>query len=196
MRTKICYDVNALIPKLAVQGYNFVNLDVYEYAEDWERNKKSYYFAKSEVKKISYFYGFGTTASIELKDGRKIKGLGDNISSNVEHVRLSDNDYISPILLVTDNWVESTDKLVNWLLKRGVTMEDLESCKQEFTIYEVVEFVGVPTPMKEHGYWAYSSNTLVMDEKEIDTILNDIEDELLRKKVECILYARVFKHKR
>ena len=53
-----------------------------------------------------------------------------------------------------------------------------------------------PPPSKEHGYWSYSSATLVMDEREIEAALNDIDDELLRAKVKCVLYARVFKHKR
>ena len=75
-------------------------------------------------------------------------------------------------------------------------MADLDKCKKEFNIYETIEFCGVPTPLKQHGYWAYSSETLVMDEKEIREILDDIEDELLREKTKCILYSRVFKRHR
>ena len=197
MRTEICYDMKALMPKLLMKGYVYGPIEISEEDEEWPSHKsQAYYFYKPSVKKVEYYYGFGTTATIELKDGRRIKGLGRNITSNVEHVSLDDNDYISPKLNINDNFVKSTDVLVNWLTKRGITMEDLNNCKQEFSIYETVEYYGVPTPSKSHGYWGYSSETLVMDEKEIETILNDIEDELLREKVKCILYARVFKHKR
>lgn len=197
MRTKICYDLREITPKLVSNGYVYGPIIISEEDEEWPAHEKqAYYFRKPNVKTVSYYYGFGTSASIELDDGRRIKGLGKNISANTEYVKLSDNDYISPKLRVSDYWVESTEDLFNWLIKHGVTVEDLESCKHEFTIYETVEYCGVPTPSKQHGYWAYSSETLVMDEREIEAALNDIEDELLREKIKCILYARVFNRRR
>lgn len=197
MRTNICYDLRELAPKLVSNGYVYGSLTIKEEDEEWPSHEsQAYYFHKPEVERVSYFYGFGTSASIELKDGSRIKGLGNNITSNTEYVKLSDNDYISPKLRVSDYWLESTKEVVAWLIKHGITMDELESCKQEFTIYETIEYYGVPTPSKEHGYWSYSSETLVMDEREIEAALNDIDDELLRAKVKCVLYARVFKHKR
>ena len=196
MKTKVCYDVHYLIPRLNKNGYEFSHLDVYEDSEDWERDTKSYYFAKPEVKKLAYYYSFGTTASIYLSDGTKIRGLGNNVTTKEPHVKLHNNDYVSPRLVVSDNWVESTEDVMAWLLNHGITNAELEACKQEFTIYETIEYCGVCTPLKYDDSWAWSSETLILDEKEIETVLNDIEDELLREKIRCILYARVFKHRR
>lgn len=197
MKTKICYEVKDLMPKLAKFGYSFGKLPISEEDEEWpSHDSTAYYFFQPEVKKIEYFYGFGTTARIELADGRRIRGFAKNISSNEEYVYLHDNEYVSPRLNVSDSLVEATDDLIAWLLKHGVEMSDLDKCKKEFNIYETIEFCGVPTPLKQHGYWAYSSETLVMDEKEISEILDDIEDELLREKTKCILYSRVFKRHR
>jgi hypothetical protein len=61
---------------------------------------------------------------------------------------------------------------------------------------EYIEYPGVATPIPTStGNYAYSNTPLVLTEREIDSVLNGIEDELLRKKIDCILHARVFKRK-
>lgn len=196
MKTKICYDVEKIVKALKTNGYDFVKLPVIKESEDWGKRSECYYFAKPEVSAIEYYYSLWTSAKIKMKDGSDKEALGSNVNSDDKSViRIKDNDFVSPELTVNDTWIEAVDIVTNWLIKHGVSMESLESSKKEFTVYETVEYDGVPTPSISHGHWAYSSNTLVLDEREIEIVLNGIEDDVLRKKIECILYAKVFKRR-
>ena len=57
MKTKICYEANDLMPKLAKFGYSFGKLPISEEDEEWpSHDSTAYYFFKPEVKKIEYFY--------------------------------------------------------------------------------------------------------------------------------------------
>lgn len=197
MKIKICYNVEKIQQVLEENGYHFVKLPVVHEGEEWGKKADRYYFAKAEVASIEYYYGLWTSAMIKMHDGGTQKMFSSNINSNDESLlRIENNDFVSPELKVNDVWIEAVDEVTNWLIKHGASMDLLESSKKEFAIYETIEYCGVSTPSKSHGYWAYSSDTLVLDEREIEEVLNSIEDELLRKKIECILYARVFKHKR
>ena len=196
MKTKICYNIEIIAKALKENGYGFVKLPIVEESEDWERKGYGYYFAKPEVKSIEYYHSLWTSAAVIFEDGTRKRALGKGVTSNVEVIYLHNNDYVSPKMTVNDIWVEATEDITSWLLDHGVTMNNLEFCKQNFDVYETIEYIGVSTPSKSHGHWGYSSENLVLYEEEIKTILNSIEDELLREKVKCILYARVFKHRR
>lgn len=197
MKTKICYNANVLKDILAKRGYNLVNLNIVHEDEDWGDYKTtSCYFAKPEVKSVNYCYSFITNATLLLHDGTQIHMLADNVNANdLTAVRIDHNDYLSPRFSMDDVWIEARDVITNWLIAHGVSKEILQENIKQFEIYETIEYPGVSTPSKEFGSWAYSSKNLVLDEREINTALNSIEDELLRKKIECILYARVFKRK-
>ena len=196
MKTKICYNVDTIKHVLEENGYYFVKLPTTEESEDWGRASEQYYFAKPEVMSIEHYHYFYTSAVMKMMDGSKYKLYDSNVNVNDETLlRIDNNDFVSPVMRMNDVWIEATDKVTNWLLTHGATMELLKSSMHEFTTYETVEYYGVPSPAFLHGYWSYSSETLVLNEKEIETVLNSIEDELLRKKIECILYARVFKRK-
>ena len=194
MKVKICYKVEEIKKYLEAEGYVFAKIPVVEEDEDWpNKSYDAYYFAKPEVLSIRYWLSFGTTASINLIDGSFIRAYGSNIKSNDKSVvDLNNNDWISPKLTFNGEYVESTCVVLQWLLDHGISDKELESCSKEFHLYDTIVYNGVPTPQKSNGSWVYSSEPLVLDEREIETILNDIEDELLRRKVKCILYARVF----
>ena len=197
MKTKIMYDTVALLEILADQNYEFVKLPIKRESEDDYSEGHAYYFAKPEVDRIDYWFSMGETAVIYLKDGRGIQGLGSYVVSQKDDwVKLHDNDYISPKIKYDGRYIESTEQLNVWLLKHGVSQEELEDCSHEETLYETVKYEGVPTHRRSYGNWAYSSEDLVLDEREIEEALHDIKDDLLRKKIECILYARVFKRTR
>lgn len=194
MKTKICYNVEKISKTLEDNGYNFVKLCSAKNSECYSKKPECYYFAKPEVTSIEYYYNFGVTAIIRMKDGNDKRAISSNINpDDKEAIRIDDNDFVSPELTVSDIWVEAVDIVTNWLIKHGVPMDLLESSKKEFTVYETIEYCGVPTPSISHGHWSYSSNTLILDEREIELVLNGIEDEVLREKIKCILYARVFK---
>ena len=196
MKVKICYNTDSIKDLLTKQGYSLVNLPVVNEDEDWSSKTTCYYFSKPEVKAVKYYYSFVTSATIHLADGTKLTLLADNVNVNdMEALRITNNDYISPKFAIDDVWIEATDTMTNWLVAHGVSIETLKECSKEFQIYDTIEYLGVCTPSKEFGMWSYSSKDLVLDEREIETVLNSIEDELLRKKIECILYARVFKRR-
>lgn len=198
MKVKICYNVEKIKKVLEENGYYFVKLHIKEEDEDWPtKTGEAYYFAKPEVISVEYWYGFGTSATINLQDGKRVRAYGSNIKTNDESVvSINHNDWISPKLTFNGEYIESTEVVTNWLLEHGVDKKDLEDSIEEFKIYETILYEGVPTPSKSHGYWGYNSESLVLDEREIEEALNNIEDDLLRKKIECVLYARVFKHRR
>ncbi len=194
MKTSIMYNTVALLEELAQEGYDFIKLPIKKESEDDCKESFGYYFAKPEVDRISYWYSMGETAVIYMKDGRGIQGLGKYvISDRKDWVELYNNDYVSPPLKYNGKYIESTEQLDVWLLSHGVSQETLEDCSHQETIYETIKYEGVPTPRRSYGNWAYSSETLVLDEREIEEALHDIQDDLLRKKIECVLYARVFK---
>lgn len=194
MKIKLCYNLEKIKQVLEENGYYFVKLPVTKSSEDWDYDTMGYYFAKPEVASVDYSYWLWTTAVVTMQDGSVQKMYGSNIESKDEDLlRIDNNDFISPILSVNDIWIESNEHVTSWLIGHGVSMELLESNRREFAVYETIEYVGVTTPSKFRDYWSYSSETLVLDEREIKTALNSIDDELLRKKIECILYARIFK---
>ena len=194
MKVKICYNVEKIKKTLEENGYYFVKLPIKEEGEDWTKNGESYYFAKSEVASVHYWHSFGTSATINLNDGKHIRSYGSNITiDDASVVPLYQNDWISPKLTYNGEYIEATNIVDKWLIDHGISQEMLENASEEFKIYETITYEGVPTPSKSHGYWGYSSESLVLDEREIEEALNSIEDELLRKKIECVLYARVFK---
>jgi hypothetical protein len=181
---------------LAKHGYQLVNLPVTNEDEDFATKTNGYYFAKSDVVSMYYYHSFGTSATITLADGTKLHMLSNNINSNDKSaLRIDHNDYVSPKFVMDDVWIEARDVMTRWLVDHGVPIEILKESSREFQIYETIEYPGVPTPSKEFGRWSYSSEALVLNETEIETALNSIENELLRKKIECILYARVFKRR-
>ena len=194
MKTKIMYDTVALLEILADQEYDFIKLPIKKESEDDCKESYAYYFAKPEVDRVDYWFCMGETAIIYLNDGRAIQGLGRYVTSNKKDwVELYNNDYISPPVKYNGRYIESTEQLNVWLLKHGVSQEKLEDCSHEETLYESIKYEGIPTPRRSFGNWAYSSEDLVLDEREIEEALHDIKDDLIRKKIECVLYARVFK---
>ena len=71
----------------------------------------------------------------------------------------------------------------------------LNKIGEEFEFYHTIEYVGVPNVYVKNGHTVSSSEYLVLNEKDIKTVLDGIEDENLRIKIKEILYARVFKQR-
>ena len=62
--------------------------------------------------------------------------------------------------------------------------------------HEQISSLGIGNVEKTRsGAWCYSGtdNPMKLTEEEINTVLNSINDELLKKKIEHLLYARIFK---
>lgn len=197
MKTKICYNLDEL--QKLITGHTLRRIDFKEESEDWGKDGSRYHFALPEIERIKVYDSvFSTHMHIILKNGDDVSAYSENLGSingNTDLVRINKNKYISPALIVNGEWIEATDELREWLnvFYPAITDDILKNLSNEFIIYDTVEYPGVPTPIRHSSYWGYSSRDLVLDEREIESVLNSIEDELLRKKIECILYARVFK---
>ena len=196
MKVKILYDVMGLLELLADHGFDFTKLPTKDEWEDDEKHAHKYYFAKPEVTAVDYWHSLGTTAIIHFENGHSVQALGSYVTSNCDHVELNKNEFISPALRYNGKYIEATEVLNKWLAYQGVSQEQLANCSHEEAFYETITYTGVPTPSLHFGNWGYSSEDLVLHESEIQEALQSIDDVILRKKIECILYARVFKRDR
>ena len=196
MKTKYCINSIKLLPLL--EGYALRKIDTIKEGEEYFSSKEEYYFATDDVCKVRIDSStFSKTMTLFLVNGQTVKLWAKNINSNdASLLRINKTTYISPELIVNDNYIELTSELVEWLTNiANVSALELETMTEEFLIEEEIEYLGVPSPVKMSSSWGYSNAPLTLTSSEINTVLNSIEDETLRKKIECILNARVFKKK-
>lgn len=192
MRTCLCYNV-AELEKL-LQGYKLERIKVVNEDDEDIRTGSEYHFVLSDVDHIHYYSSLFTSMIINMADGTIHKALSDNVNtSDASALRINNNNIISPKLEINSNYVEATEYLRNWLLERDIDENMLDAISKSFIIYETVTYEGIPSISKGKNGWVYSSIDLTLDEREIEKVLNGIEDELLREKIKTILYARVFK---
>lgn len=200
MKVKICYNASKL--EEILHGYELRRLPCSECSEDWDDKTSKYYFCLPKVVSIHISMGFWDTMYISMSDGSEIKAMSENVNTDDKTLlRINSNTFVSPELKINGEWVEATNELTAWIKKYATGAENavsldvfLNDISKQFEIYDVIEYPGVPTPSKHNDRcWGYSDTPLKLDERDIQVVLNGIEDELLRKKIECILYARVFK---
>ena len=195
MKQKVCYRLDDLMKMLP--DFKLVASKVIHESEDDSSAGTEYRLSNREdIKLIKVFHGWGTSLTVEYENGEKFDFYGDNLTIYGRKInRINSNSIISPRLYMGGNFVESREDLDKWLKYQGITEEQLEAISEATTVYEIIEYIGVPTPSKSsHGnYWGYSSENLKLDEREITQVLDSIEDEVLREKIKCILHARVFK---
>lgn len=193
MKRKICYNLEKLLTLLP--GYKLKVISTAKEDEDSAyRSSAKYFTNRDDIIDIIEFYSFWVTKVVKFADGSKISLKSSNVNVDDKTIlRINTNDIISPEVTVNENYVEATKELLEWLHSRGISDEQLSAVEETFTIYDVIEYPGVPTPIKDGKYWGYSSEHLKLDEREIESVLNLIEDIVLREKIKVILYARVFK---
>lgn len=195
MKKKVCYKLDSLLR--LIPDFHLDKILTIEESEDWsKKNHYAYFVGEQPIKYVYIYYSLWTSMTVYTEDGEKIKILPNNVNSNdLEALRIVKNDIISPRLTINDNYIEVTEKLHEWLNNQGISDKVLETIIETFEVYSIIEFPGVCTPSKHGSSWGYSSENLKLDEREIKTVLDGIEDELLREKIKCIFYARVFKQR-
>ena len=197
MKQRVSYKLDKLremLPNFKLEAFR-----VLHDSEDESRFDTEYrFYSREDIKQIRMYHGWGTSTTVEYDDGTLEHLYGDNIIiQGKKLVRVTNNQVISPRVLIGGNYVESNEELNKWLKNQGITDEQLDAISEQTTIYEVIEYTGVPTPSKSPigNCWGYSNENLKLDEREIIKVLNSIDDELLREKIKCILNARVFKRR-
>lgn len=197
MRTCYLYKKEDLVEKLP--DFHLVNLDHKHYDEDGYWTTKEYRLTNQDnVIALSTSYGLGCWTRFTYVDKDGIERTAESVKyvdDDTNPERIKTRDVISPkLVMYDDNYVERTDSLEAWLIYQGVDVIELEANAKEIKVYHRVEYPGVPTAsLTKSGNWCHSSEDLVLDEREIDTVLNGIEDIVLRQKIKDILYARVFR---
>jgi hypothetical protein len=195
MKTKRCININKILPYM--NGYTLRRINTTWDDEDYCKSYSNYYIAKDEVVNNVFICAgtFSRTMILSLSNGKKVELWGNNINVHDKTLlRINETEYLSPELLVNGDLVELTPDLIKWLTKIFKFSEyQLEELSEEFFIDEEIEYPGVCTPVKMGSGWGYSSTPLVLRTSEIECVLNSIENEELRRKIECILTARVFK---
>lgn len=193
MREKICYNYEKLLN--LIHGAEIKTISTLKEDEDSAyASMDKYIVFDTNIVSVICYYGLWTSKVIKFADGSKISMKSNNVNSDDKTIiRINNNKLISPKLNISDDYVEATKDLIEWLNNLGITNEQLDSISEKFEVFEIIEYTGVPTPSKFYGSWCYSSEDLKLDEREIKTVLDGIEDEVLREKINCILRARVFK---
>lgn len=196
---KICYLYKKEDLVNSLPDFHFVNLEHKHYSEDenWVTNELRM-TNQDTIVSISTSYGIGSWTRVNFVDKQGKERLAESVKYTDDDTnpdRIKTRDVISPKLYVyNDNYIERTEGLEDWLMYHGVDVAELDKNAKEIKVYHRVEYPGVPTAsLTKHGNWCHSSEDLVLDEREINTVLNSIEDIVLRQKIKDILYARVFK---
>lgn len=195
MKQCFCFKTDNLLKM--VPNFRIVLIQTLHESEDETHKKGEYHLAnRDDIKDIRYYHSLWTSTTVYFNDGTNQSLYANNVNTKDESLlRVNRNNFLSPAIKISGDYVEFTNELAEWLNHNGVQNSDFVEHLEQFTVYESMEYPGVSTPSKCGKYWGYSSETLVLKEEEIKTVLDSIEDELLRKKIECILYARVFKKK-
>lgn len=193
MKACICYNATELEKLLS--GYVLRRIKAIEEDDDTQTTCLEYHFLLPNVDYVHYYMSFCTSMIIYMDDGVKYDAIAENVNtSDVDALRINNNYIISPKLSFNGGWIEATEHLRNWLYERGITDNELEAISKTFTIYETVKYEGVIYVYKRaNGRAYYSSDDLVLEEREIEMVLDSIKDELLREKIRAVLYARVLK---
>ena len=194
MKTKLCININKLLPHM--KGYEFRRIDTTWDDEDYCSKYSKYYIAKNNVSNVTISAStFSKMMYLTFADGTEMKLWGNNINTHdTTLLRINHTEYISPELAVNGELVELTPDFIQWLKEIfNFTEDQLENMSEKLHIDEEIEYPGVCTPVRCGSGWAYSSTPLVLKTSEIEIVLNSIENEELRRKIECILSARVFK---
>lgn len=195
MKQCFCFQTDSLLKM--VPNFKIELIQTLHESEDDAKKKGEYHLTnRQDIKTIRYYHSLWTSTTVYFNDGTNQSLYADNVNSKDESLlRVNRNDFLSPAIKISGDYVEFTNELADWLKYNGVKDSDFVEHLEQFTVYESMEYPGVSTPSKHGKYWGYSSETLVLKEEEIKTVLDSIDDELLRKKIECILYARIFKKK-
>lgn len=193
MLKKICFNIDKLMEKLP--NFEILRIKSIDEDEDGIETKDKYYISsRNDINRIVSSYGFWVSREVYFSDGTSISMYGSNVNSEDKSlIRVEGNNIISRSLRIEGTYVEYDEALKKWLDYNGLTEDKLEDLKEEFDIYNVIEYPGVNNPVSYGDHFAYSNEYIKLDERDIKTVLDSIDDPLLREKIRCILYARIFK---
>lgn len=199
MNTRVGYNIKVLRDKL-FPCHVFKQILTEHDSEEHYREERAWYLAYPELTRVRFYHScFSDSQTLYSDEGEELHALSKNVNSYDKAIhRINKLRRISPKLVMIDEvYAEATPELVEWLhtyfvtdyMVEGETVDSILSAASiTFRIDYTVEFKGVWTPIQdERGGWYHSSKDLQLSGKEVETILDQIEDETLSKKIEAIL---------
>lgn len=203
MNKRIGYNVKVLVDKLFPCHVLKTIVTEHE-GEEFYREEHARYIAYPELIRVKFWHNaFSTSQTLYSEQGEEAYAISKNVNTQDKFVhRINQMSHISPELkMIDDTYCELSNELQEWIyrwavvdrLTDGETLQDvLSAISKVFNIDYVAEFEGCPSPVYSQQFdsWAACTTTnLTMLGSEIETVLQNIKEAGLRKKVEFI-----FKH--
>jgi hypothetical protein len=203
MDKRFGYNVKVLVDKL-FPCHVFKTIVTEHEGEEFYKEEHSSYIAYPELIRVKFWHGcFSTSQTLYSEDGEESHAISKNVNTDDKSVqRINQMSHISPELkMIGDTYCEVSDELNAWIyqyavvdrLTDGETLDGvLSAISKVFNVDYEAEFKGCPSPVYSQfsDSWAACTTTnLTMLGTEIETVLQDIRDVSMRKKVEFI-----FKH--
>lgn len=200
MKKKLAYNVRALVDKLF--PCHTLKMIVTEHAgEEFYREEDSWYIAYPEINRVHFYYNtFSESQTIYSDEGEEAHAISKNLTYSDDKLvlRINQLSQISPVLnMIDDTYCEVTEELEEWIwryvvtsrLTQGETLpEFLKQITRTYQVDYVTKFDGCCSPVYTVGSgWAYSSKSLEMTGNEVAEVLKSIDNELLCKKIECLI---------
>ena len=200
MNKRIGYNVKVLVDKLFPCHVLKTIVTEHE-GDEFYREEHARYIAYPELIRVKFWHNaFSTSQTLYSEHGEEAFAISKNVNTHDKFVhRINQMSHISPELkMIDDTYCELSDELQEWIyrwavvdgLTEGETIQDvLSAISRVFNIDYVVEFEGCPSPVysQQIDSWAACTTTnLTMLGSEIDTVLQNIKEAGLRKKVEFI----------
>ena len=194
------YNVKVLVDKL-FPCHVFKTIVTEHEGEEFYREEHSSYIAYPELIRVKFWHGcFSTSQTLYSEEGEEAYAISKNVNPDDKFVhRINQMSHISPVLkMIDDTYCEVSDELNEWIYQYATvdTLTDdetlsevLSAISRVFNIDYEVEFEGCPSPVYHpfSNSWAACTTTnLTMLGTEMKTVLRNIEDADLRKKVEFI----------
>ena len=146
-----------------------------------------YYFVKPDVNKLF--------TDMDMTSDKVILIMNDNTHMDISFIghrhsmgEFKLNEWISPALNVINGYVQETNLLYAWLtLICGISDEKLNSLVVQMVVHEDIQYDRcLEQPVNE----ATICKTLVLSDIEVQKIIDYVDDDDLKKKIEHILLAK------
>lgn len=193
MITKVGYNVDKLMKLFPC--YRLKQIETISESEENYDQGNVWYISYPEITQVKNWYGcFSTSQTVYSEQGEEAHAQSKNVNrDDISLLRINELIQISPALkFITRDYVEMTQELIDWINMYAYTDgEDinkiLDDAQKEFEIDEITTFKGCCTPSSNGNYWSYcTTQDLQLSGVEKKIMLDSINDELLRKKLECI----------
>ena len=188
MRKFTCLPIDKLLKMLP--GYECKQIIHIFEGDTMGTSTNEYYFVKPEVNKLF--------TDMDFNSDKVILILNDDTRMDISFIshrhtmgEFKLNEWISPALNVINGYVEETNMLYAWLVATcEITDELLNNLVVQMVVHEDIQYDRcLEQPVNE----VTLCKTLVLSDVEVQKIIDCINDDDLKKKVEHILLAKRWK---